>query len=153
MVRLLLRCADIESNVGLKDKHYLSICHYNINSIAAHNLAKLSSLEKFISVHDFDIIAISESFLDSSFSLQDSALNLKGYKLARADHPNNVKRGGVCIYSKEILPIKFLDVSNLPGCLLCEVSYNNQKCFIVSLYRSPSQSSNEFQFFLKEFQS
>ena len=36
---------------------------------------------------------------------------------------------------------------------MCEISYNNQKCFIVSLYRSPSQSANEFQVFLKELEN
>ena len=34
-----------------------------------------------------------------------------------------------------------------------EISYNNQKFFIISLYRSPSQSANEFQVFLKELES
>ena len=138
---------------GPKDKHCLSICHYNINSIAAHNFAKLSSLEAFNAVHNFDVICISESYLDSSFSSDDSALALKGYKLVRADHPLDIKRGGTCIYYKEILPIKFLNVISLPECLLCEISYNNQKCFISSLYRSPSQSANEFQVFLKELES
>ena len=51
------------------------------------------------------------------------------------------------------MPIKFLNIINLPECLLCEISYNNQKCFLVSLYRSPSQCANEFQNFLKEFQA
>ena len=154
-IKLLLRCGDVESNPGPKDKLSLSICHYNINSIAVHNFAKLSSLEAFNSVHSFDIICISESFLDSSFCSNDSALNLKGFKLVRADHPLDVKRGraeGTCIYYKEILPIKFLNIVNLPECLLCEISYEDQKCFIVSLYRSPSQSANEFQEFLKELE-
>ena len=77
-IKLLLRCGDVESNPGPKDKHCLSICHYNINSIAAHNFAKLSSLEAFNAVHNFDVICISEPYLDSSFSSDDSALALKG---------------------------------------------------------------------------
>ena len=152
VVKFLLRCGDVESNPGPKDKHCLSVCHYNINSLVAHNFAKLSSLEAFNAVHKFDIICISESFLDSSFSSDDSALVLKGYQLVRADHPLDIKRGGTCIYFKEILPIKVLNVINLPECLLCEISYENQKCFVVSLYRSPSQSTNEFQNFLKELE-
>ena len=94
VVKLLLRCGDVESNPGSRSNHCLSDCHYNVNSIVAHNFAKLSSLEAFNAVHNFDIICISESFLDSSFSSDDSALTLKGYKLVRADHPLDIRRGG-----------------------------------------------------------
>ena len=104
-LELLLRCGDVESNPGPRTKQCLSVCHYNINSIVAHNFAKLLSLEAFNALHNFDIICISESFLDSSFSSNDSALTLKGYKLVRADHPLDINRGGTCIYYKETLPI------------------------------------------------
>ena len=43
-------------------------------------------------------------------------------------------------------------VINLSESLLCELSCNNQKCFLISLYLSPIQSANEFQFFLKELE-
>ena len=70
-----------------------------------------------------------------------------------ADYPGNVKRGGVYIYFKESLSIRFLDVpSNLDECLLCELSYKNKKCFIATLYRSPSQSREEFEKFLSNFE-
>ena len=95
IIKLLLRCGDVEPNPGPKEKDCLSICHYNVNSLAAHNFAKLLTLEAFISVHHYDIICISESFLDSTFSPDDSALTLKGFKLIRADHPLNIKRGGI----------------------------------------------------------
>mgnify|MGYP001793479390 CR=1 FL=1 len=36
---------------------------------------------------------------------------------------------------------------------MCEISYENKKCFIISLYRSPSQNADEFQNFLKELES
>ena len=89
-IKLLLRCGDIESNPGPKSKNGLSICHYNLNSLAAHNFSKLSSLEAFNAVHNFDILCLSETYLDTSFSLNDPALALKGYQLVRADHPLNV---------------------------------------------------------------
>ena len=43
--------------------------------------------------HDF--ICLPETYLDSTIS--DSLLEINGYNLVRADHPNNIKRGGVCI--------------------------------------------------------
>ena len=55
--------------------------------------------------------------------------------------------------SKESLSIRLLDVpSNLDECLLCELSYKNKKCFIATLYRSPSQSREEFEKFLTNFE-
>ena len=46
--------------------------------------------------HDF--ICLSETYLDST--IPDSLLEIDGYNLVRADHPNNIKKGGVCIYYK-----------------------------------------------------
>ena len=48
-------------------------------------------------------MCLSETFLDSS--TPDNLLEIDGYILVRADHPNNIKRGGVCIYYKESLPV------------------------------------------------
>ena len=123
---LLLLSGDIEQNPGPRSTKNLSIVHWNINSIAAHNFIKLSSLQAFNSIHKFDLICISESFLDSTFSTDDSALSLKGYKLIRSDHPQDVKRGGTCIYYKDTLPIKFLNIFNLSECLICEIQYEKK---------------------------
>ena len=58
------------------------------------------------------ILCLSETYLDSSKPSDHVCLDLEGYKLVRSDHPNNIKRGGVCIYSKESLPVR---VVNLPA--------------------------------------
>ena len=51
-----------------------------------------------------------------------------------SQYAGNVKRGGVCIYFKDSLSIRFLDFpSNLDECLLCELSYKNKKYFIATL--------------------
>ena len=71
----------------------------------------------------------------------------------RADYPGNVKRRGVCTYFKKSLSTRLLDVpSNSDECFLCEVSYKNKKCFIATLYRSPSQSREEFEKLLCNFE-
>ena len=44
--------------------------------------------------HDF--IYSLETYLYSS--TPDDLLEIDGYTLVRVDHPNNIKRGGVCIY-------------------------------------------------------
>ena len=141
---ILLTHGDIEVNPGPKKNRStsFSFCHWNLNSLIAHNV-KLSSLQAYNSVYKHDVICLSETYLD----------NFPGYKLARSDYPGNVKTGGVCIYFKESLSIHFLDVpSNLDECLLCELSYKNKKCFIATLYHSPSQSREEFEKFLSNFE-
>ena len=145
-------CGDIEINPGPRKDENLSICHWNLNSISAHNFVKFSSLQAFNSIHNFDLICISETFLDSSVAIDDSDLNFNGYNLMRSDHPSDVKRGGICIFYKETLPITFLNITNLTECLICEILFNQKKCFIVSLYRSPSQTDAEFDEFIEKFE-
>ena len=126
--------------------------HWNIGSISVHNFVKLHSLQAFISVHKFDVICLSETFLDSSYSNDDRNLIIENYNMTRADYPGDVKRGGVCIYFKNDLPIKLLNISQLSECLAIEVGYENTKCIIVTLYRSPSQNSDEFDSFLSNLE-
>ena len=120
----------------------LSFCHWNLNTLSVHNYVNLSSLQAY---NKHDVICLSETYLDNSVLSDESDLNFPGYKLVTADYPGNVKRRGVCIYFKESLSIRFLDVpSNLNECLLCELNYRNKKCFIATLCCSPSQSREEF---------
>ena len=64
------RSADIEENPGPKPNSCdcLSICYWNLNSISAYNLIKLSHLHAYISINKIDIICLSETYLDSSIS-------------------------------------------------------------------------------------
>ena len=152
---ILLTHGDIEVNPGPKKNcsTNFSFCHWNLNSMSAHNYVKLSSLQAYNSVYKHDVICLSETYLDNSVLSDESDLNFLGYKLVRADYPGNVKRGGVCINFKESLSIHFLDVpSNLDECLLFELSYKNKKCFIATLYRSPSQSRDKFEKSLSNFE-
>ena len=55
----------------------------------------------YITVHKFDIICLSETYLDSSAQTDDDNLEIAGYDIARADHPTNTKRG-ICIYDKNV---------------------------------------------------
>lgn len=45
----------------------VSFCHWNINSFIARKSVKLSLLETHNSIHKFDIICLSEDFLNISF--------------------------------------------------------------------------------------
>ena len=135
-------CAgDIELNPGPRknNTYYIfSFCHWNLNSIAAHNFSKLSLLEAYNVQHKFDMICLSETFLDSSIPTNDERLNMKGYKLKRADNPSDSKKGGVGIYYKEFLAVRPVEVKNLNECVIFEVSIKKKRGYVVSLYKQLS---------------
>ena len=59
-------------------------------------------------------------------------LEILGYDLIRADHPSNSKRGGVCVYYRNSLPLKILDIFYLQECIVFELKIGNKFCKIVS---------------------
>ena len=110
------------------------LCHCNLNSIAAENFLKVTA-------NRFDIICLSETFIDSTFLNDDLRLSLNGYSLLRADHPSDTKKGGVCIFYKDHLLISLKpNLTILNECLVCELKAGKKRCFITVLYRSPCQS-------------
>ena len=152
MFYLLQSHGDIERNPGpkkIKNKS-ISVCHWNLNSLSAHNFSKLTQLKAYNSTYKYDFICLSETYLDSS--TPDSLIDIEGYKLIRADHPYNIKRGGVCIYYKESLPVRVISLPYFKEALLLEMSYNNKKVLVSVVYRSPSQNKDEFALFLSNFQ-
>ena len=92
--------------------------------------------------------ALPKLFWTQLFLPNDERLVLEGYNLIRVDHPNNVKRGGICLYLKSCLATRVCNISKLNECAIIEVILNNKKGYIISLYRSSSQSSDEFDEFL-----
>ena len=92
---LLLCRGDIESNPGPKKlkKSYLSVYHWNLNSLSAHSFSKLTQMKAYISMYKHDFIYLSDTYLDSS--TPDSLLEIDGYILVRVDHSNNINRDGV----------------------------------------------------------
>ena len=77
---------------------------------------------------------------------------LDGYNLIWSDHPSNTKRGGVCIYYKDSLAVRLVDITSLLECLVYEVTIQNKKGCIAVMYRSPNQSSMELESFLSGFE-
>ena len=91
-ILIILQChGDIESNPGprkLKTNSF-SVCHRNLNSLSAHNFSKLTQLKAYNSIYKYDFIRLSETYLDTS--ILDNLIDIEGYKLIGADHPNNIK--------------------------------------------------------------
>ena len=61
---LLLCCGDIEKNPRPK---YSSVkfCHWNLKGFRAHDSIKISLLQAYIIQNNYDIILLSETFVDS----------------------------------------------------------------------------------------
>ena len=47
---------------------------------------------------------------------------MEGHNLIRAYHPDNIKRGGVCLYSKKSLALRKIELSHITECLLSEAN-------------------------------
>ena len=151
---LIILSGDVEVNPGPKNSvsECLSICHWNLNSISAHDYSKLFLLKAYISVHKFDIVCLSETYLDSTGPLDDDNAVISGYNLIHSDHPSNTKRGGVCLYYKNCLPLRVLNISYLKECLNFELKIGDKSCTVIALYRSPSQSQDDFETFSDNFE-
>ena len=120
--------------------------HWNLNSICARSAIKIPLIEAYNSVHYFDIITISESMLDQSIS--DDSIFIEGFsrEIYRSDHPSNSKTGGVCVYFREGLPIKRRsDLELLQELIVTELTLSRKKIFLITLYRSPSQTSEQYE--------
>ena len=118
-------CGDVEENPGPKpsSNQIFSICYWNLNGISVHNYIRLSLLRAYLSTHRFDVICLSETYLDSDTSHDDANLEIVGYLLIRADHPSNTKRGGACHYYRNSLAFRLLNTVNdriSPRGLICK---------------------------------
>ena len=72
----ILLSGDIETNPGPKPiaRQSFSICHWNLNSISAYNFTKISLLTAYVLVHNFDIICLSEAYLNSEIKFRNTWL-------------------------------------------------------------------------------
>ena len=68
--------------------------------------------------------------------------------MIRSDHPSNNKRGDVAIYYKNSLRLKLIDVNYINESILFELQIGSKICNFISLYRSPSQTADNFDSFL-----
>ena len=85
----------------------------DLKSLIAHSFAKVPLSTAYLPVNKFDIVCLSETFLNLEILTDDENLQIPGYIITRADHRSNTKRGGVCVYNKTSLPLKLLDINHL----------------------------------------
>ena len=153
--RIIILSGDIETNPGPKrsfSSQGLKICHWNLNSLSSHMNKKVSLLSAFLSVQKFDIICLSETYLNFKTSPDDDNLEIPGNNIIRKNRPCNTKRGGVCVYYKNTLPFKLINIKYLQECITFERRIWRKCCKFICLYRSPSQTNDKLKSLLKKFE-
>ena len=81
--------------------------------VSALNFIKSSLLRAYIVIHKFDVLCLMETYLSVSISNNDGSLEVVGYNVFRADHLSHPKRGCVCIYYRNSLPVRVLSIHYL----------------------------------------
>ena len=117
-----------------------------------YGYSKLFLLKVYKSIHKFDIICLPETYLDSTVRFDDANLVFSGYNSVCSDHPSKNKRGGVYLYYKNYLPLRILSISYLKEFLNFELKVGDKSYNFVVLYRSPSQSQDDFETFSGNFE-
>ena len=148
---LLVNSGDIETSPCPRKSSPIKFYHWNLNGLAANDFIKVPLIEAFVTTHNFNVLCLSETFLDSTIDLNNGNINIDGYSILRADHPSNNKRGYVCIYYKQFLPlIRRDDLSTMQETIVTEISVKNETCFLKCFYRSTSQSHDKLENFRSE---
>ena len=75
---LLMQCGDIEVNPGPKYSS-LTFCHWNLSGLTAHDNIKISLFQAYVTQYNYDIICLSEPFLNSSIQSSDDKIKIDGY--------------------------------------------------------------------------
>ena len=150
---LLLLAGDIELNPGPQTENSLRFFHWNLKGICARNGVKIPLIEAYKSLYKYDVIAVSESMLDSKVRDEEISMESFSKEVFRNDHPSDSKVGGVCMYFRDGRPIRRRkDLELLHEIIVADIKIGRKKIFIVTAYRSPSQNSEQFEVFMDKLQ-
>ena len=137
IILLLLLCGDVHTNPGPDDViKALRFCHVNARSILKSGRLEELYLE-LCSLHEFDVIGISESHLDSK--IPDVDVEFNNYSVFRSDR--NRQGGGVALYVRSSLAcVRRYDLETPDTEMLwAEITSNHKRILVGVCYRSPSQ--------------
>ena len=129
-------------------KSKLSCIYLNARSI----VNKHKELEMHVLEENFDIIGITETWLNSSIA--DSEMSIKGYTLYRNDRKDEEKHrgGGVALYvHNDLNCVQRDDIfePNFPETIWCNISCNGGNTLVGVCYRAPnSLQINDEAFYL-----
>lgn len=116
----------------------LKICHLNIRSLSAHYIELLN----FISVNSYDVITLSETWLNDS--IPSAGLCLKDYFLLRRDRSGGLRGGGVAMYIRNTLKFVQLENSATLEDVWVSLKLGNLNLALSCVYKPPKLNCNEF---------
>ena len=146
---LLLLYGDVHQNPGPQINKCLKFFHQSLNSLCVRDRIKIPLIETYDALQKFDTIPVSESILGGS--MRDDEIYIEGFSrdVFHSDHPSNTKTGGVCHYAREGLPIRGRkDLELLQEIIITEINIARKRIFLGTIYRSPSQSSQQSEYFI-----
>ena len=96
-------------------------------------------------MYKYDVIALSETMLDRKVCDEDICIVGFSKEVFCSDHPSDIKVCGVCMHFREGLPISRRKSHELlQDTIVAEVNIWRKKISMVTIYRSPSQNSEQF---------
>ena len=153
---LILMSNDIHLNPGPQPNLHnscLNFMNWNLNSLTKDNFHRVDLIEAHNSIFNYDFISVCETNLNDSVELPETLLN--DYTFEPANHPSNIKHGGVGLFYKNSLPIIVRRDLSFDESIVVELKFGRKKIFFTVLYRSPSfdHASPEFRDFLLNFKN
>ena len=110
----------------------LKFCHWNLDSIAVNDFIKIPLIEAYYSVYNYDLIALSETYLDSSITNETISLTDFSKEILTCD---DVKGGGVCLFCKDYLAVKQRKgLQVMDECTISKITIGREKVFFVAVY-------------------
>ena len=126
-------------------ERHVTLAHINARSFKNRNHFIL--INEVVLAKKFDILCVSESWLDSSIS--DIELDIPGYNIYRLDRTNK-PGGGVCTFVKQNLKVECLQhLSSIASSglhqLWLKIQAGNYRSFLIcTVYRPPSSTLDCF---------
>ena len=130
---------------------YFSFCNWNLNTLCKDDFSRINLLNAHNSIYKYDIISLCETSLGIDEHVPENSL--PGYLYHPCNHPSGEKKGGVGIFYKDTLPIKFRSDLSFDECIVAELHFGRKKIFFTVLYRNPIHkvTSPEFHTFVGKF--
>ncbi|XP_051167606.1 uncharacterized protein LOC127285557 [Leptopilina boulardi] len=143
--------AAVSADPGCISSSFLEMCHININSLRAN----IDLLRSHLSMHTYDVVALSETWLTDKIS--NDMVDINDFNLVRRDRYGK-RGGGVAIYVKSHLHLRILFSSselfdNKPEFIIVEISSRHVKPLLFAVvYRRPGgESLDDFEYHFKKF--
>ena len=99
---LVLCSRNIDPNPGPVANQF-NFSHWNLNGLMAHDKLKITLIEAYSAIYHYDVIAISETFLNSNIDDSDVYIQHFSHDVFRKDHPNDTSRENLPITRETIL--------------------------------------------------